>query len=187
MDIGLSLPYQEHNLIAACRRGERWAQRQIYEEFYGKMMPVCMRYASSEYEAVDLLHEGFLKVFKHIGKYQSGTSLHAWIKRIMVNNCIDTYRKNVRRRTENIEEAYTLTADDVDAVSQCTEHEILEAIQQLPPSYKTVFNLYAIEGYSHKEIANLLGISESTSRSNLVKARVRLRKIIGTRYSNDGR
>lgn len=187
MNISLSIDYQEFDLISACKRGERWAQKQLYEEYYSKMMATCMRYANSEHEALDLLHEGFIKVFKNIGKYKAGTSLNAWIKRIMINNCIDTYRKNVRRRTESIEEAYSITSDDVDAVSQCTEQEILAAIQQLPTSYKTVFNLYAIEGYSHKEISKMLGISESTSRSNLVKARTRLRTLIAARYSNNGR
>ncbi|MEN0049038.1 MAG: RNA polymerase sigma factor [Bacteroidota bacterium] len=187
MDISLSMDSHERDLIAACRRKERWAQQRLYEEFYGKMMGVCMRYADSEDEALDFLHEGFMKVFRHIAKYQSGTSLNAWIRRIMVNTCIDAYRKKVRRRTEDIEEAYGVSSNDADAVSQCSEREILEAIQKLSFAYRTVFNLYVIEGYSHKEIAEKLEISESTSRSNLVKARGKLKTLLKTSYAEYGR
>ncbi|MEM9888406.1 MAG: RNA polymerase sigma factor [Bacteroidota bacterium] len=187
MDISLSIGNHERDLIAACRQKERWAQQELYETYYGKMMGVCMRYADSEDEALDLLHEGFMKVFRHIGKYQSGTSINAWMRRIMVNTCIDAYRKKVRRRTEDIEEAYSLSSDAADAISQCSEREILEAIQQLSSAYRTVFNLYIIEGYSHKEIANKLDISESTSRSNLVKARTKLKSLLKSSYSEYAR
>lgn len=187
MDITLSMANHESDIIAACRRQERWAQQQLYEQFYGKMMGVCMRYANSEDEALDFLHEGFMKVFRHISKYQSGTSLNAWIRRIMVNTCIDAYRKRVRRRTEDIEAAHGITSKDADAVSQCSEREILEAIQSLSLAYRTVFNLYVIEGYSHKEISESLGISESTSRSNLVKARAKLKLLLKSSYSEYAR
>ena len=182
MDISLPIEYREEGLIAACKRQERWAQQKLYEEYYGKMMNVCLRYANSENDALDLLHEGFIKVFKNIGKYQAGTSFSAWIRRIMINTCIDSYRKKVRRRTEDIDHAYDLSSSDADAISQCSEREILAAIQQLSTVYRTVFNLYVIEGYSHKEIAQQLSISESTSRSNLVKARGKLKKLLVARY-----
>ena len=178
MDIALNLQHEERNLIKACVRQERWAQRVLYEEYYSKMMGVCLRYSDREEDALDILHEGFIKVFNNIGKYQPGTSLTSWIRRIMVNTAIDYYRKNIRRRTEDIEQAYDLRSNDADAISQCSEKEILEAIQQLSPAYRTVFNLYVIEGYSHKEIAEALDITESTSRSNLVKARLKLQEIL---------
>ena len=145
------------------------------------MMGVCLRYSNDQEEALDILHEGFIKVFKNIAKYQPGTSLSAWIRRIMVNTAIDYYRKSIRRRTEDIEQAYGLSTTDADAVSQCTEKEILEAIQQLSPAYRAVFNLYVIEGYSHKEIAEMLDITESTSRSNLVKGRLKLQALLSSR------
>jgi len=182
MNIALHLQYEERDLIKACTRQERWAQRVLYEEFYGKMMGVCLRYSDTEEDALDILHEGFIKVFKNIGKYQPGTSLASWIRRIMVNTAIDYYRKNVRRRTEDIDQAYDLSSQDADAVSQCSEKEILEAIQQLSPAYRAVFNLYVIEGYSHKEIAEALDITESTSRSNLVKARLKLKELLTSRF-----
>ena len=187
MDISLSLGFRELDLIAACQRQERWAQQKLYEEYYGKMMQVCIRYAGSQDEAIDLLHEGFIKVFKHIAKYEAGTSLTAWIRRIIINTCIDTYRKNVRRRTEDLETAFELFNEDADAISQCSEQEILDAIQQLSPAYRAVFNLYVIEGYSHKEIADTLDITESTSRSNLVKARIKLKAILIGSYDEHGR
>jgi RNA polymerase sigma factor (sigma-70 family) len=181
MDIALQFEYEERDLIKACVRKERWAQKKLYEEYYGSMMGVCLRYANGQDDALDILHEGFIKVYKHIEKYQPGTSLSAWIRRIMVNTAIDYYRKNLRRRAEDIEQAFDISTEDADAVSQCTEQEILEAVQQLSPAYRAVFNLYVIEGYSHKEIADILDITESTSRSNLVKARVKLKAILTSR------
>jgi len=96
----------------------------------------------------------------------------------MVNSAIDYYRKSIRRRTEDIETAFDISSNDADAISQCSEKEILAAVQQLSPAYRAVFNLYIIEGYSHREIAEQLGITESTSRSNLVKARTKLKEIL---------
>ena len=181
MDIALPINYQEDDLIRACVKQERWAQKQVYEEFYSPMLGVCLRYSNNEEDALDILHEGFIKVFKNISKYQMGTSLSAWIRRIMVNTAIDFYRKNIRRRTEDIESAFDLSTQEADAISKCSEKEILAAVQQLSPAYRTVFNLYVIEGYSHKEIGGLLGITESTSRSNLVKARTKLKGILTSR------
>ncbi len=175
MDVVLYLPYEEADLVSACVRQERWAQKKLYEDHYSNMMSVCLRYTSNENDALDLMHEGFIKILTNIHKYQIETALHAWMKRIMVNNCIDYYRKMSRRRTEEIEEASAFHTSDADAISQFSEKEILQAIQQLPPTYRTVFNLYVLEGFSHKEIADQLGITESTSRSNLVKARIKLR------------
>jgi RNA polymerase sigma factor (sigma-70 family) len=178
MDLALSFEYQERDLIQACVARERWAQQKLYEEFYGKMMGVCLRYANSDDDALDILHEGFIKVFKHIASYQPGTALSAWIRRIMVNTAIDYYRKNTRRRTDDLETAYDLSSDDADAIRQCSEQDILQAITLLTPAYRTVFNLYVIEGFSHREISEQLDITESTSRSNLVKARLKLQAIL---------
>ena len=182
MDIALHLEYEERDLIKACIRKERWAQKKLYETHYSSMMGVCLRYAKNQEDARDILHEGFIKVFKNIAKYNPGTSLSAWIRRIMINTSIDYYRKSVRRRTENIEQAFDLSTREADAISQCSEKEILSAVQELSPAYRTVFNLYVIEGYSHKEIADILEITESTSRSNLVKARIKLKAILKSRF-----
>ena len=186
MDFALPIEYQEHDLIQACIRKERWAQRVLYEEHYGKMMGVCLRYSNNSEDALDILHEGFIKVFKNLARYETGTSLTAWIRRIMVNTAIDFYRKNVRRRTEDLEQAYHVSSGDPDAVSKLTQQEILAAVQDLSPAYRAVFNLYVIDGYSHKEIGEILGVTESTSRSNLVKARMKLKAVLIARHSDYG-
>jgi RNA polymerase sigma-70 factor (ECF subfamily) len=177
MELVLTLEHSaERDFIAALTRQERWAQQQLYQEYYGKMMGVCLRYAGSRDEALDLLHEGFIKVFQNISRYKAGTSLPAWIRTIVVNTCIDYYRRNTRRRTEDIDEILHLTNDEPDILSNLTEREILDAVQELSPAYRAVFNLYVVEGYSHKEIADALQITESTCRSNLVKARIKLQE-----------
>lgn len=178
MDFVLPFEYSEKDFIDACIRNERWAQKRLYEDHYSQMMGVCLRYAKNEHDALDILQEGFIKVFRNIAKYQVGTTLAAWIRRIMVNTAIDFYRKSIRRRTEDLDTAYNVKSLDADAISQCSEKEILAAVQQLTPAYRVVFNLYVIEGYSHKEIADLMEITESTSRSNLVKSRMKLREIL---------
>ena len=134
------------------------------------MYPVCRRYANNEEDALDILHDGFIKVFRHIEKYQSGTSLVSWIKRVMINTAIDYYRRESRRRSFDIEDAKNLATDEADALSMISAEEIIDLLQHLSPAYRSVFNLYVIEGYSHKELADILQITESTSRSNLVKA-----------------
>ena len=178
MNLAITYDYKEGDLITACIRRERWAQKLLYEEHYPKMMGICLRYAGNQDEAVDILHEGFIKVFKNLHRYEPGTSLQSWIRRIMVNTAIDYYRKMVRRRTEDIEVAEQTVMLEPDVLSQLSEQEILQAIQELSPAYRAVFNLYIIEGYSHKEIADLLQITESTSRSNLVKARLKLQETL---------
>lgn len=175
MDIVLAYKGDEHSLVSACARRERWAQRVIYEAYYGPMMGICLRYSGSAEEAEDTLHEAFIKVFKSIGNYEAGTSLTSWIRRIVVNTAIDQFRKRKRRRTEDIDNAYDMSSENVGAVSIVTEKEILKCVQRLTPTYRNVFNLYVMEGYSHREVGERLGISESTSRSNLVKARAKLR------------
>jgi RNA polymerase sigma-70 factor (ECF subfamily) len=176
MNITLNLDYSEDFLVDSLIKQDRRAQQYLYEQHYGRMMGICLRYAGSKDEALDLLHEGFIKIYQHIGRYKPGTSLGSWMRTIMVNTCIDYYRRALRRRTDDIDDAYTLSSDDPDALSHLTEQEILEAVQLLSPAYRAVFNLFVIEGYSHKEIADALQITESTSRSNLVKSRIKLKE-----------
>jgi len=173
---------EEAKMIAGCLNDERWAQKKLYEKFYGCMMGICLRYANGKADAKDILNEGFIKVFRYLHRYKVGTSLYGWIRRIMINTSIDYYRKEVRHRTEDLEHAYDTQSKEADAISKYSAKEILALVQKLPPSYRAVFNLYAIEGYSHREVAQQLGISESTSRSNLVKARAKLRKLLKKLY-----
>ncbi len=176
MDFSIALGQSEKDFIQACIAREKWALKVLYEEYYGSLLAVCMRYSNNSDEAVDILHEGFIKIFKNIGRYQVGTSLGAWMRRIMVNTAIDYYRRQNRRRTEDVDAAYDLATPGPNALQDLSEKEILKAIQELSPGYRAVFNLYVIEGYSHKEIAEMLDITESTSRSNLVKARLKLQE-----------
>lgn len=179
MDITLQLlNQQEADFIQAIINNERWAQKKLYEDNYTSMMSLCLRYANNHDDALDILHESFVKIFKNIHKYQAGTSVHAWIRRIVINTSIDYYRKDQRRKSEDLDEAHYVSTDIPDAVSAMSSEEILRALQLLPHSYRSVFNLHVIEGYSHKEIADMLNINESTCRSNLVKARTKLKHIL---------
>ncbi|MEO6132970.1 MAG: RNA polymerase sigma factor [Saprospiraceae bacterium] len=183
MSLSISLENQERAFIDACIAKERWAQKQLYEDNYTLLMGVCLRYSSNQDDALDILHEGFIKILNNIQKYQPGTSLIAWMRRIMVNTAIDYYRMQTRRRTEDLETAYNVQTNEPDALSKLTVQEIIKCIQRLSPAYRSVFNLYVVEGFSHKEIADVLEITESTSRSNLVKARSKLKDLLGVTLS----
>lgn len=187
MSLSISLEKQERDFIDACIARERWAQKQLYEDNYSLLMGVCLRYASNQDDALDILHEGFIKILNNIHKYQPGTSLIAWMRRIMVNTAIDYYRMQTRRRTEDLETAYSVQSGDPDALSQLTVQEIIKCIQQLSPAYRSVFNLYVVEGFSHKEVADILEITESTSRSNLVKARSKLKNLLTVTQGSNGK
>jgi len=182
MDFIINIHGKELDFIQACERNEKWAQKKLYEEHYSQMLGICMRYSNNKEDALDIMHDGFIKVLKNISKYQAGTSLKSWMKRIMVNTAIDFYRKRVRRRTEDLETAYDLQSYDPDVLSQISAQGILACLQELTPAYRSVFSLYVIEGYPHKEVAQMLGITESTSRSNLVKARMKLKNILAKKH-----
>ena len=178
MDAAIPLEHSEEDFIKACVHRERWAQKMLYEKYYSGMIGVCLRYSSNREEALDILHDGFIKVFNNIKQYKPGTSLYSWMRRIMINTAIDHFRKEKRRRTDDLENAPNQASQEPGAISRLTEQEILSSVQQLSPVYRTVFNLYVIEGFSHREVASVLDISESTSRSNLAKARANLRDML---------
>ncbi|HEX5624670.1 MAG TPA: RNA polymerase sigma factor [Saprospiraceae bacterium] len=178
MDLAIPLHPSEEELILACRDRKSWAQQKIYEDHYRTMMAVCLRYSSNPEDAFDILHEGFLKVFLNIQSYVPGSMLQAWIRRIMVNTAIDFYRKESRRTTSDLDEARTLVYSDSGPIEKISAEEIMKVVQQLPTIYRSVFNLFVMEGYSHREISEMLGITESTSRSNLVKARTKLKELL---------
>ena len=169
-------------------RNERLSQKKLYELYYGRMMSVCMRYSNNRETARDVLNEGFLKVFKHLHTYESRHSLESWIKRIMINTAIDHYRKHKKHGQQvNLEKAEHFVADansDVSIISSLSAQEIMKLVQKLSPAYRTVFNLYVIEGYKHNEIAKMLDISVGSSKSNLAKAKANLRKMIAQDMPN---
>ena len=167
-------------LIKGCIRGDRLYQKHLYEIYHGKMMGVCLRYTGRYEEARDVLNEGFMKVYKNLHRYKPSHSLESWMKRIMINTAIDNYRKNKKHNHQvDLDNAQRKPDENTENIlDKLSAEEILKLVQELPPSYRTVFNLYVIEGYNHREIAESLGISEGTSKSNLAKARAKLRNMI---------
>ncbi len=169
-------------IVDGCIKGKRKHQKQLFEMFYGKMMAVCMRYAKDQDEAQDMVQIGFIKIFKKLDVYNFEGSLEGWIRRIMVNTAIDQIRKNKRdpfsieddQRVQNIEEDVPFSEED-DYDTKIQAEAAIQAISRLSPAYRTVFNMYVMEGFTHKEIADYLGISEGTSKSNLAKAKQKLR------------
>jgi len=159
-----------NNIWERCTRQDRKAQALLYHHFAKKMYAVCLRYAHTSLEADDILQNSFVKVFTKHYLYDGKGSLEGWIKRIVVNTAIETHRKNKRSYMENIDDIQ-LSVSSLVGTEQTGYQELLALIQQLPLGYKTVFNLYAIEGYSHKEIAEMLSISEGNSKSQLSRAR----------------
>jgi len=174
----ISFSKVEEELIRGCVKNERLAQKQLYERFYGKMMGVCMRYATNRAQAIEMLNLGFFKVFKTIESFSKrGGNLEGWIYRIMVNTAIDYLRSEIRHASTGLERT-VYAEDSTNVISDMSAEEIMELINQLTPAYRAVFNLYVVEGYNHGEIGQLLGISEGTSKSNLAKARARLQAMI---------
>ncbi len=158
-------------IIEKCASGNTKAQEQLYTRFSPKMFGVCLRYAKNNVEAEDNLQEGFIKVFTHIKKFRNEGSFEGWIRRIMVNVSLEKFRKQqIMYPVEdiNIYESQKVADDVLDKISA---EELLGLIQQLSPRYKMVFNLYVMEGYNHKEIAEEMGITVGTSKSNLARAR----------------
>ena len=166
-------------LLRMSLKGDRKSQEKLYRQFYGFAMGVCMRYTKSRDEALEVVNDGFLKVFTKGDQYDPKYPFKAWFRRIIVNTALDFYRSQQKHYFhENIEEAYEVSSDDSSPVSQLNHEELIAMVQQLPSGYRMVFNLFVIDGYSHEEIGNQLGISVGTSKSNLSRAREVLRKMI---------
>ncbi len=168
----------EKTLIEACIRENKAAQKALYDTYAGKMYFVCLRYARHELEAQDMLQDGFIKVFDNISRFQFNGSFEGWIRRIMVNTSLNHCRKSAFKNEHIGIEDYQDKVVSSKAISNLSEQELLTLIQQLPDGYRMVFNLYVIEGYSHKEIGEMLGTSESTSRSQLAKSRKYMQKLL---------
>jgi RNA polymerase sigma-70 factor (ECF subfamily) len=168
----------ESNIIEGCLNENKIYQRELYKRYSGKMMVVCLRYANSRMEAEDMLQDGFIKVFDNISKFKNKGSLEGWVRRIMVNTALNQIRTN-RMKFEDISETKSyLTDNNMNAIDKLNEKVLLDIINKLPKGYKYVFNMFAIEGFSHKEIAEKLGIEEASSRSQYAKARKYLQQKI---------
>lgn len=184
--MNLEHSYTVDNLLGGCKRGERKTQEMLYRKLAPKMFNVCLRYASNTFEAEDMLQTGFIKVFNSMSSFREEGSFEGWIRRIIVNNAIELCRKNIK-------DSYML---DIETIHDQVQHtfdmdglevkDLMRLIQQLPDGYRLVFNMYAIEGYSHKEIATALKISEGASKSQLSRARTWLKeKLIVTEGGNN--
>ena len=175
---------QLRELIKGCNKGSRKAQEGIYKLLYGKMLTVCMRYTNNADQAQDILQEGMLKVFGNLTKYSFEGSFEGWVRRIMVNTAIDSIRKKkndfvLLGEDQSIEE-YTELVEEEEEEAELSfkPSQVLEAMQKLTPAYQMIFNLYVFENHTHVEIAEKIGISVGTSKSNLAKAKRNLRKIL---------
>ena len=161
----------EKELIRGCIRENRKCQQEVFRRYAGKMLAVCQRYARHRMEAEDILQDAFIKVFDNVSKFQHRGSFEGWIRRIVVNTALKHYGKKSFRNEQLGIEKYPDLPMEPAIYAHLEEEVLLKLIAKLPEGYRIVFNLYAIEGYSHKEIAKMMGIQESTSRSQLVKAR----------------
>ena len=178
--------FSEVELIEGCCRGEAKYQKALYQRFYRLMFGVCLRYTDNQEDAQDILQEGFIKVFKNIQSFRRQGSFEGWVRRIMVHTSIEHYRRNSRYFMVDIEEARSLHLN-ADVLSNMSRNEILDLIQQLPVGYRTVFNLYVVEGYPHQEIADMLQISVGTSKSQLSRAKRILQEKITLMNEDDNR
>ncbi len=171
--------------VGACAQNSRESQKVIYSSFYGYAMAICDRYTNNQDDAVEILNDGFLKIFREIHHYAPAyadvvSSFKGWLRKIMVYTAIDHFRKYHKHRmfSELDTVVYQVESHGEDAISKMTYEEIIRSVQDLSPGYRTVFNLFVIEGLSHEEIARQLGISTGTSKSNLSKARRQLQKLL---------
>lgn len=174
--MNLSRKLSVDDLLEGCKRADRRTQELLYKTLASRMLGVCMRYAKDHFEGEDILQTGFVKVFQKVNEFRGDGSFEGWIRRIMVNTAIEFYRKNQRMMNlVDLDEVYDApqVTFDMDGLEV---RDLLKLIQQLSAGYKLVFNLYAIEGYSHKEIAKQLGITEGASKSQLSRARAILKE-----------
>lgn len=166
----------EQDVIRGCILENRECQYEVFRRYAGKMMTVCLRYAPRQMEAEDILQEAFIKVFDNIEKFEHKGSFEGWIRRIVINTALKKFQKIGFQQEQHNLEPYPELPIEPSVYATLHEEELLNLISRLPEGYRVVFNLYAIEGYSHKEIAEMLDIQESTSRSQLVKARKALQE-----------
>lgn len=183
--------YTIEDLVKRCKANERKAQESLYKQFASKMLGVCLRYANDRMEAEDMLQNGFIRVFQKIADYRGDGSFEGWVRRIMVHSSIEYYRKHHKMLSmADLEETGKEPSVDAVATARLDAKDLMTLIQQLSPGYRMVFNLYAIEGYSHKEVGEIMGISEGASKSQLSRARAILKEQIvqsdGKRYEYAG-
>lgn len=167
-----------HSIISACISGNGDAQHALINQYLSYAKNVCFPYVANKEEAEEVVNDGFLKMFNNLSKYDQSRPFKSWFKAILINTAIDHYRKNGKHLQHVNIDYIDLAYDDPDIISKISADEILQLIQKLPPSYRMVFNLFVIDGYTHREIAEMLEIGEGTSKSNLRDARKKLQSMI---------
>jgi RNA polymerase sigma-70 factor (ECF subfamily) len=172
--------YDEQELITAVKKGEAKAQKSLYERFAPTMFAVCSRYAPDSETARDLLQDGFVKVFTKIDAFAGTGSFEGWMRRVFVTTCLEHLRQKhaLKFATSIDDQVVQVAGDEATVVEQLSADELMQMINSLSDGYRTVFNMYAIEGYSHAEIAELLGVTEVTSRTQYMRARKILQTMI---------
>ena len=169
-------------LAAACKDGKRDAQKRLFDTLAPKMMAVCLRYMGNREDAEDVLLEGFVTLFTKLDSYNGSGSFEGWARKVFVNTALMHLRKNdVLGVSDDIEEARSLFTEEATPLQKMGYKELMDLISSLPPDARTVFNMYVVEGYSHKEIAATLGCTEATSRAKLQRARFQLQEMISKR------
>ena len=169
-------------LIESCRSGDRASQKAIYDRLASRMFPICMRYAGDRDTAQDILQDGFVTLFTKLGDYKGDGSFEGWARKIFVTTALMHLRKkDALKMSEELDTVRGMKAETVTQMQNIGYKELMELIMTLPPGFRTVFNMYAIEGYNHKEISDMLGISETTSRTQLSRARIWLQNKIKER------
>ncbi|MDZ4822893.1 MAG: sigma-70 family RNA polymerase sigma factor [Flavobacteriales bacterium] len=177
----LNVQMTDLELAHACIEGRKDTQKKVYAQHARLMMSICLRYARNRQEAEDIFQDGFIKAFERMNQYSGSGPLGGWIRMIMVNTAINHIRANQKwKHTEDIEAAEKLDGEDVGALENMSAGELMDLVQRMPTGYKTVFNLFAIEGFAHKEIAEQLGVTENTSKTQFFKARRWLKKQLET-------
>jgi RNA polymerase sigma factor (sigma-70 family) len=167
-----------HLLIQGCKRNDRDSQRLLYQHYYAYALSICVRYSRNIHEAKEVVNDGFMKVFGKIDQYNAESPFKGWLRRIMINASIDQYRKELRHQKKDpIENAHKAFSQP-QAITDLSHEELIGLVQKLTPGYRAVFNLFVIDGFTHEEISKLLNISTGTSKSNLLKARENLRKML---------
>jgi RNA polymerase sigma-70 factor (ECF subfamily) len=168
----------ENHLIQEAKNGDRKSIELLYKQFYGYAMSIALRYSNSREEACEIINDSFMKAFDKLDQYDNQNSFKGWLRRILINTSIDYYRKNIKHTAVlDIEKADTETLDP-DIIDQLSANDILGALRDLPEILRIIFNMYEIEGYSHNEISEQLGIPSSTSRTYLARAKKKLREKI---------
>lgn len=169
----------DKEFILRCINGDRASQEILYKTFARKVKGICVRYSRSNFEAEDLMQDSFIKIFTNLHQYNFSGNFEAWVRRIALNTAIDAYKSNLFIADQvNIDDSVEVADEAISIESTINEHELLSILNQLPDGYRLVFNMYVIEGFSHKEIAELLNISEGTSKSQLSKAKVYVRGLL---------